>query len=101
LFLLAALADTLEEYAFGLNFRLLGHHDAQHALFEISLNIFEVDPFGKSEGTREAAVATLKGVILFALLFLFFLPRPGDCQTVTAELNVDVLLLDPRKIGLE
>jgi hypothetical protein len=81
-------------------FGTLGNFYFQYAVVEASFNLVLVDRIREPEGTLEAAVAALHHAIILLLLIVLVLLLTSDGQDAVLEGERDILLVDPRKFGL-
>ena len=77
-----------------------GHFYFQYAVVEAGFNLVLVDRIREPEGTLEAAVAALHHAKILLLLIMLVLLLTSDRQDAVLEGERDILLVDPRKFGL-
>src|SRR5437763_181897 len=82
---------------------LLGLRDPhlQDAAVEARLDRVGVDALGQRQRAAERAVRALDAEVALLLLLLLGLALTGDREDVVLDLDVHVLLGEPRKVGLQ
>src|SRR5215207_6263076 len=81
--------------------RLLGLRDTdlEHALVEAGLHIGRLRALGQRQRAREASEGPLDAMVALALFLALATPLAGEREHAVLDLDVDVLLAHPRKIG--
>src|SRR5208337_4280809 len=75
--------------------------DGEHALLEGRRDLVRVDGVGNPQGALVGAIAALPEMIILLLLFLRLFLLALDRQYAVGHLDLDVLLIDPRQVGVD
>src|SRR2546425_1193690 len=90
------LGAAADRDALGLHFGALAHGQAQDAALQLGVDRVGIGAVGQREAAPELPVVALDVVVLLALLRLLALALAADRERVAADLDVEVLLAQPR-----
>ena len=88
----------LDQLGFRLRDSGLWHRDCEDALRHARANSLGFHAVGKLERARERSIATFNEIAILPLLLSLSLLFTADRQDVVRELDLDVLLLEARKL---
>src|SRR5262249_5305371 len=92
------LGEVLEGNLTALGPILLGHHQREHAVIQVRVDVFQIGAVGEDEGASERAVGALERIIRVCLVPSLFLALPAHGQSISGERNVDVVRLDAGQV---